>query len=247
MASGKLYLIPCPIADGKVSTIPTATIQCLHGLDHFIVERVRTARRFISASEPVIPIDEMVFEEMDKHNAIPKTNILIEWLSNGKNVGILSESGTPCIADPGAAYVYAAQQLGVQVIPLVGPSSILLALMASGLDGQRFAFNGYLPIKDNPLKQEIVAMQKTILKTGQTQIFIETPYRNDKLFKQLTNTLNDDLAVCIAINLTGKDETILTKTVAQWKKAPILIGKRNAIFILGNPRIAKVHVGTGTR
>lgn len=233
MKPGKLYLIPCPIADGGVPTIPPSTIQCLHGLDHFIVERTRTARRYIAATQPLIPIDDMVFEEMDKHNPIPKTDVLTRWLSAGINVGILSESGTPCIADPGAAYVYVAQQLGAQVIPLVGPSSIILALMGSGLDGQRFAFNGYFPIKDGPLKQEILAIQKLIQKTGQTQIFIETPYRNDKLFKQLINTLDDHIALCLAINLTAEDETITTRTIAQWKKSPLQIGKRNTIFLIG--------------
>ena len=231
--AGKLYLIPCPIVEHQLDTLPKETIDILYKVRHYIVERARTARRFISKTKPPYAINELSIIEMDKHDHHIFQKEMMEWLNAGHSVGIVSESGCPGVADPGSRYVAIAQEKGIEVIPLVGPSSILLALMASGMNGQNFAFIGYLPVKNDALRQEIKQLDKTIQNTGQSQIFIETPYRNDKLVQSLLKEANPSRKLCIAIDITGPKQRIQSKTIKEWKKAVPTIGKQNCIFILG--------------
>lgn len=231
--AGKLYLIPCPIVEYHVETIPTDTIKILHSVKCFIVERARTARRYISKTKPPHPIDSLDIIEMDKHSDKLFDREMLSWLSEGKDVGIISESGCPGIADPGAKYVSIAQSKGYTVLPLVGPSSILMSLMASGMTGQNFAFIGYLPAKSDALQNKLRQLSKAIQSNGQSQIFIETPYRNDKLLSSILKEVDGHVQLCIAIDITSSEQSIKTKSISLWKKDVPRIGKRNCIFILG--------------
>lgn len=228
----RLLVIPCPIVEGHTASIPTDTITALHQTRHFVVERLRTARRYISSTKPPYRIDDLSFVEMDKHADIPDTSQVIQWLKEGHDVGILSESGCPGIADPGSVYVSAAHLANYEVVPLVGPSSILLALMASGMSGQSFAFKGYLPIKAKALTQKLREVDR-LASAGQTQIWIETPYRNDKHIKVLLENLSPHLKLCIATEITAADSSIKTKTIAEWRKQLPSIGKRNTLYVVG--------------
>ena len=231
MRLGRLYLIPIEITDDGMSSIPEYNIPIIHRIKYYIVERARTARRFISRTSPPHPISDIEFLEIDDIG----DNITqsISWLKAGYDVGVMSESGMPGIADPGQRVVAQAHKNHIQVIPLVGPNSIMLALSASGMSGQNFAFNGYLPIKDNELKSELKYLESQVLKRKQTQICIETPYRNDRLLKNLLASLNPNIKLCIAKDITGTEELIVTKTITQWKKDDFTIGKWPTIFIIG--------------
>jgi 16S rRNA (cytidine1402-2'-O)-methyltransferase len=231
MQPGRLYLIPIEITDNGMSAIPAYNISIIHDITYYIVERARTARRFISRTNPPHSISDIEFIEIDDQGESIKH--CMTWLRAGHNVGVMSESGMPGIADPGQKVVDAAHKANIHIIPLVGPNSIMLALSASGLSGQHFAFNGYLPIKENELKSELKHLESQVLKRKQTQICIETPYRNDRLLKTLLSQLNDNIKLCIARDITGKDEMIKTQTIAQWKKQSITIGKWPSIFLLG--------------
>lgn len=230
--AARLLVIPCPIVEGHTTSIPVDTITALHHTRHFVVERLRTARRYISSTKPPYRIDDLSFVEMDKHAEVQDTSTLIQWLKDGHDVGILSESGCPGIADPGSEYVRAAHMAGYEVVPLVGPSSIVLALMASGMSGQSFAFNGYLPIKSKALTQKLRDLDR-LASAGQTQLWIETPYRNDKHIKVLLDNLGTHLKLCIATEITAPDSNVKTKTVEEWRKRIPTIGKRNTLYVLG--------------
>ena len=231
MQAGRLYLIPIEITDDGMSTIPAYNISVIHDIKHYIVERARTARRFISRTKPPHPISDIEIVEIeDTGESIEQC---MTWLKAGHNVGVMSESGMPGIADPGQKVVNTAHKANIKIIPLVGPNSIMLALSASGLSGQNFAFNGYLPIKENELKSELKHHESQVLKRKQTQICIETPYRNDRLLKNLLASLNPNIKLCIAKDITGKEEMIATKTIAQWKKENMVIGKWPTIFLIG--------------
>ena len=231
---GKLYLIPVPLGEGGEESIPQFVIQRLHSLDTFIVERARTARRFISSTNPPLPIQEMTFYEMDKHTPVEERVLFLKDAAQGKDIGILSEAGCPGVADPGSFIVQAAHEQGITVVPLVGPSSILLGLMASGLNGQHFCFHGYLPPKKPDLIRELKFLEQRIFKHNQTQIFIETPYRNSSLIETAINNLSPDILFCIAADLTLPDEFVKTLSIASWRstKMPNL-HKRPAIFLIG--------------
>ncbi len=231
MQSGRLYLIPIEITDDGMSAIPAYNISIIHNIKHYIVERARTARRFISRTNPPHPISDIEFIEIDESR--DSIRQCMTWLKQGHNVGVMSESGMPGIADPGQKVVDAAHKANIHIIPLVGPNSIMLALSASGMSGQNFAFNGYLPIKENELKSELKHLESQVLKRKQTQICIETPYRNDRLLKNILDQLNQNIKLCIARDITGKEEMIKTQTIAQWKKENIVIGKWPTIFLLG--------------
>lgn len=233
MPRGRLFLIPCPIAEGGLPALPAETIAHLHRIRHFIVERARTARRYISSTQPPHAISSLAIIEMDKHQDHLYTTEMMAWLDEGHDVGIISESGCPGVADPGARYVAHAQDANIQVLPLVGPSSILLSLMASGLDGQNFAFIGYLPAKTEALKQRIRQIDAHVAKTAQTQIFIETPYRNDKMLAALLSGLAPSHRLCIAQDIGGSQSSIQTKSIVQWRKLKPSIGKINCIFLIG--------------
>lgn len=232
---GKIYLIPTVISEEGLSDIPAKTVEVIHKTKVFLVERARTARRFIKQTNPPYKIEELVIIEIEEKDGTKYNfNQIVEILDSGQNLGIMSEAGCPGIADPGSEVVSKLHRKKYELIPLTGPSSIFLALMASGLNGQNFSFNGYLPIKDDQLKIKLSQLESLIFKTNQTQIFIETPYRNDRMFKFLCSTLNPKILLCIAIDISGNEQKILTKSVAEWKKINFKIGKYPTVFLLGN-------------
>ncbi|MDL5513785.1 SAM-dependent methyltransferase [Arenibacter sp. M-2] len=230
---GKLYLIPTTLGDNEpLEVLPISIKRTIEQIDHYIVENEKTARHFIKKisskkSQPSLHINLL--------NKFTEPEILPTFLDpcfEGYNVGIISEAGCPGIADPGADIVAIAHQKGIKVVPLVGPSSILLALMASGLNGQSFAFNGYLPIEAGERKKSIKRFEKLSRDNDQSQIFIETPYRNDKLLAELIKTLAPQTLVCIACDITLPTEFILTKRVLDWQKISVDLHKRPTIFIV---------------
>ena len=231
MPLGKLYMIPIPIAEDSLDSLSADVATHTETLRYYVVENARTARRFLRSLHAKLVLEEITFSEIDKHNGADFTTVT-RWLKEGKDVGVMSEAGCPGIADPGAEIAAAAQQMGAEVIPVTGPNSIILALMASGLNGQSFAFNGYLPVKDPPRSQRIKELENRSKKDNQTQVFIETPYRNDVLLADLLKTCQPSTRICIAKNITATDAYIKTKTVADWKKAVPGIGKVPAVFLM---------------
>lgn len=214
---GKLYLIPIPIVEGQLDSIPVQVQQLTVSLKYFFVENLRTARRYLKLIDKSINIDELHFAEINHRNPAD-INLLQNWLKAGHHVGMMSEAGCPGIADPGSILAATAQQMGALVQPLVGPSSIFLALMASGFNGQSFRFGGYLPIK-NPMRQKALRqMEDWSIQRAETQIFIETPYRNQQLIEDLIQNCKGSTKLCIAANVTGPDEMIKTMTLTEWKK-----------------------------
>ncbi len=230
-----LYLIPVTLGETEIEKVlPSYNHDVIVGIKHFIVENIRSARRFLKKVEKSIDIDELTFYELNRHTDMKFIGDYLKPLEkDGLPVGIISEAGCPAIADPGADVVAIAQKKNLRVIPLVGPSSIIMSVMASGFNGQSFAFNGYLPVE---VPQRIKALKKLegkIYNENQTQLFIETPYRNAKMIETILNSLRPDTKLCIAAGITCGEEYIKTKTVAQWKKEKIPeIGKVPAIFLL---------------
>ncbi len=233
---GTLYLIPCTLGDTPVpQVLPAYNADIIGQINYFIVENLRSARRFLRATHKTLDIDKLTFFELNKRSAEQDLPQYIQPALNGENIGLISEAGCPAIADPGANLVALAHRHQIPVIPLVGPSSIILSLMASGFNGQNFAFNGYLPIKSNEQQKAIIALERKMYSQNQSQLFIETPYRNLNLFEQLLRFCNNKTRLCIASDLTLPDAFIAVKTIAQWKKEGELphIHKRPTIFILG--------------
>jgi len=229
--TGTVYLIPIPVADGALHTLSPEITTLTGKLGYYFVENVRTTRRFLRSLHKDLVIDSLHFSEIDKHTG-PNTALLIQWLKEGHDIGIMSEAGCPGIADPGAELVAAAQNIGIKVVPLVGPSSLILALMASGLNGQSFCFTGYLPVKEPMRSKRIKDLEAISLKENQTQLFIETPYRNDHLLEDLLKNCNPKTRLCIAQNITAANELIKTKTIAEWSKKIPIIGKVPAVFLI---------------
>lgn len=219
MTKGRLYLIPAPIADGTANhVIPLSVTSVLPSLTHFLAEEVRTARRYLSALRVFPSIEALHFQQLNKDTQEHELPDLMKPLFEGHSMGILSESGCPGIADPGALAVAYAHRHQIEVVPLVGPSSIVLALMASGLNGQAFSFQGYLPIDSKEAAERIKELERESRNRNQTQIFIETPYRNNALFEHLVKTLQPSTRLTIAMDLTGDQQRITTQTVQQWRK-----------------------------
>ena len=234
---GTLYLIPCPISDRTEpwDVLPAANRAVIDALDYFIVENTRTARRFLSKAGIGRPIDTLCFRELNEHTAAGReVEELVVPLLAGRSAGVISEAGVPGVADPGALVVAACHRRGIRVVPLVGPSSILMALMASGLNGQSFAFNGYLPVKPPERARAIRSLERRAAAEGQSQLFIEAPYRNAKLWAQLLDVCAAETKLAVASDITAPTEFIATHTVGEWRKraAPDL-NRRPAIFILG--------------
>lgn len=228
-----LYLIPTTLGDVDATCcIPSLVIDITRSLKHFIVEDVRTARRYLSKLKMPVPIDSLFFYELNEHTKPEELHVLLQPLVDDNNVGLMSEAGVPAVADPGKDIVRIAHQKGIKVVPLVGPSSILLALMASGLNGQNFAFNGYLPIKDQERIQRIRALEKRSVQEQQAQAFIEAPYRNVKLLEAFLSACNSNTMLCIAVNLTLDNEYIQTHPIAYWKTHIPDINKKPCIFIM---------------
>ncbi|MBL3654673.1 SAM-dependent methyltransferase [Fulvivirga sediminis] len=232
MAYGILYLIPSSISENQTDVIPEQVRQVIKNTEHFAVENVRTARRFISSLKLGLTIEELQFEVLDKKTTDSTVEKILKPLLQGKNVGVISESGCPGIADPGSRAVAYAHKKNIRVVPLVGPSSIFLALMASGFNGQKFAFHGYLPIKKKELETAIKQLEADSIKHLQTQIFIEAPYRNNQMLETLTKTCRPSTQICVAKDVSGTEEFIKSQTAAEWKKQKIELHKVPTVFIL---------------
>ncbi|MFO7852967.1 MAG: SAM-dependent methyltransferase [Bacteroidota bacterium] len=234
MLKGKLYLIPVTLGSKDHNyVIPPKVLLLIGSLRKFAVEDVRSARRFLRMVDPEFPIDQSDFMLLDKNTASEDIGKMLRCLNEGSHMGLMSEAGMPGIADPGAKLVIRAHASGVKVIPLTGPSSIFLALMSSGLNGQNFTFNGYLPINKYDRIREIKKLEK-MAREGQSQIFMETPYRNMKLLDDIVTTLSHDTYLCIAASITKPDEYISTRSISDWAKKGLPdINKKPAIFIIG--------------
>ena len=233
MNKGKLYLIPTILGKGtQEATLPSTIFKSIKEIDIFIVENLRTARRHIKKIYREKDIDATTFYSYGKHDTLSLEEDFLPHILSGKNVGLLSEAGIPCIADPGSKIVEYAHNFQIDVVPFVGPSSILLALMASGMNGQNFAFIGYLPIDKSERARALRFLESLTKKTGQTQIFMETPYRNHQLFDAIIKVCSNNTKLCIASDITLPSENIKTKTIAEWKQEKININKKPAIFLI---------------
>ncbi len=232
MSDAKLYLIPSPMGDSNPKTIfPEYNWKIISNIKYFVVENIRTARRFLKLMDKSIIIDDLHFEILDKRTKFEEYSNFLEPIKKGFDVGVISEAGCPGVADPGAEITLFAHQENITVVPLIGPSSILIAQMASGLNGQSFAFNGYLPIKgDLPIK-ELRRFEMRSRQENQSQIFIEAPYRNMQLLELMLKTLSPNTSLCIATGLTTNEESIKTKTIKQWKEKLPSIHKIPTIFL----------------
>jgi 16S rRNA (cytidine1402-2'-O)-methyltransferase len=231
MQIGKVYLIPNELYANAIHTIPTYVIDAIKDCQVFFVENEKTTRRFFKKIWKEIIIDHYEWHTIHKTEN-QEVNEFVQILKSGKNIGIVSDAGCPGIADPGQMLIAAAQQINAVIKPLVGPSSILLALMASGMNGQCFKFNGYLPIDNINRKKKIKELEMESYKTACTQIFIETPYRNNQLINDVLITCNNETKFCIAYNITDTTETICTKTISDWKKNIPNIHKHTAIYLI---------------
>lgn len=229
-----LYLIPVTLGETSVNQVlPTYNHDVIMGIRHFIVENIRSARRFLRQVDRQFPIDDSTFYEMGKHADEHLFSQYLQPLRDGKPMGVISEAGCPAVADPGADIVAIAQRQNLRVIPLVGPSSMIMAVMASGLNGQSFAFNGYLPVDDADRARKLKTLESRAWNEHQTQLFIETPYRNQKMFQALLQSLRPQTRMCIAAGITTADEYIHTHTIAEWKKKQLPdLSKIPAIFLI---------------
>ena len=229
---GKLYLIPTTMSDtGIAQVIPSFNLDVIKQLKYFIVEEIKTSRRFLKTCEVPTAIDDLTFFELNEHTQIEAIEYMLDPALQGFDIGVISEAGCPAIADPGADIVGIAHKKNIKVVPLVGPSSILLALMASGMNGQNFTFNGYLPLKEER-KKALKQLEQISKQKKQTQIFIEAPYRNQKLLEEILQICLPETKLCIGMNITGSDEFIVTKTIKEWKNSCPDINKRPTIFLL---------------
>lgn len=229
-----LYLIPVTLGSTEIEQVlPSYNHDVIMGIRHFIVENIRSARRFLRQVDREFPIDDSVFYEMGKHADERLFSQYLQPLRDGKPMGVISEAGCPAVADPGADVVAIAQRQNLRVIPLVGPSSMIMAVMGSGLNGQSFAFNGYLPVDPQDKAKKLKALETRAWNEHQTQLFIETPYRNLKMFQALVQTLRPQTRMCIAAGITTTDEYIHTHTIAEWKKIELPdLSKVPAIFLI---------------
>jgi 16S rRNA (cytidine1402-2'-O)-methyltransferase len=236
MEKGKLYLIPNtldPDVGAVEAVLPALAIAKARELSRFVVEGERAAWRLLARIKEREALAAVTMELLNEHSSPADLPRLLAPLLAGEDLGLLSEAGLPCIADPGAALVAAAHAAGIRVVPLVGPSSLLLALGASGLDGQRFSFLGYLPQEGAQRRAALAAMDRGVRADGATRLFIETPYRNDRLLADCLEALSPDTMLCVAADLTLPSETLRSAPVAEWRKAASTIGKRPAVFLVG--------------
>lgn len=230
---GKLYLIPSPLGDNAPEeVIPAPVLNSLQGFRTFVVEEIRTARRYLSRAGLKGKIGDLEFFELNEHTDQGTIEGYLKLFDEGNDVALISEAGLPAVADPGAQLVALAHKYGIEVVPAVGPSSLMLALMASGLNGQSFAFCGYIPAKTEERRSRLRTLEKVSGQLKQTQIIIETPYRNDSLFADILSVCNPSTRVCIAANITMPDAYIKTRKVSEWKKEELSIGKRPCVFLI---------------
>lgn len=247
MRKGKLILFPVPIgdygqkgsgtdtADEMALSLPQGNMELLATCRTFIVEELRSARRFLKRAGYPYPIDDTVFLELNEHTTHDAVGHHLDAIERGENIGLLSEAGLPCVADPGAMITRIAQRRGIEVVPLVGPSSLMLALMASGLNGQRFAFKGYLPVDRSARAATLRRIEEHVHHTHETQIFIEAPYRNNQMLEALSTVLQADTLVCVACDITLPTQYIRTLPSSKWKaeRVKIDLHKRNTVFLIG--------------
>ncbi|SEA00613.1 16S rRNA (cytidine1402-2'-O)-methyltransferase [Flavobacterium gillisiae] len=230
---GKLYLIPTTMGDcDPMDVLPQTVKRTIDFIDYYIVENEKTARKSIKEVHPEKKQSELILFVLNKRTEVKEHQDFIQPLLEGKNVGLMSEAGCPGVADPGAVIVKLAHEKGIQVVPLVGPSSILLAMMASGMNGQSFTFHGYLPIDKDEKRASFKTLERTSFEKNQSQIFIETPYRNNNLLEDLLQTLHPETHLCVATDITLPTEYIKTKRISAWKKETIDLHKRPTIFII---------------
>ena len=231
---GKLYLVPTLLgATSAEHVLPQGTLETVRTLRFFVVENIRTARRMLSKMHMPCPIDELEFVELDKHN--PQNPDLMTYLGKaieGQDIGLMSEAGTPCVADPGALIVELAHQAGIQVVPLTGPNAMILALMASGFNGQSFCFHGYLPIKNPERAQKIKALERQSLANDETEMFIETPFRNNAMIEDILKCCHPNTMLCVASDITMEDEKIVSKSISDWKSIKYDWNKKPAVFLI---------------
>lgn len=228
-----LYLIPTPLSDGPLTDVlPVGTLEVIPKLERFIVEELRTARRFLSAAGHRGHIDSLTLRELNEHTTDAAVEALMELFEDGSDVGLLSEAGLPAVADPGAKVVALCHKRGIEVRPLTGPSSLMLTLMASGANGQSFAFNGYIPAKPDERRAALKELEKRAVAHSQSQILIETPYRNDALFGDCIKTLSPQTLLTLGINLTSSEQSVQTKSISQWARSGFSIGKVPCVFII---------------
>ncbi|MDP3397671.1 MAG: SAM-dependent methyltransferase [Bacteroidales bacterium] len=230
---GRLFLIPAPLGDGHISdVIPAGTVDVISSLTHFVVEELRSARRYLSKAGFKGKIDTLQFYLLNEHSKVEETFEIIELLNSGTDVGLISEAGLPAVADPGSNLVESAHRHNIEVRPLTGPSSIFLALMASGKNGQNFAFIGYLPAKTEERRVKIKELEKFASRSGQSQIIIETPYRNDSLLADFLQICSDSTTLTIASEITCETQFIKTKSIGEWKRHKPELNKKPCVFIL---------------
>lgn len=229
----RLYLFPAPLSETPpADVLPAGNIALIKTISHFVVENLRSARRFLKACDRSIDINTLTMVELNEHTQASEVESMLEPLHRGHSIGVISEAGCPAVADPGADLVAAAQRHGYDVVPLVGPSSILLALMGSGFNGQEFAFRGYLPVEAGARNRRLKEMERDIRSRRQTQIFIETPYRNNRLINELCKALPGDLLLCVASDITGPRQSIVTRPLRAWCKLTPDYDKCPTIFLL---------------
>ncbi|MEL7426603.1 MAG: SAM-dependent methyltransferase [Bacteroidota bacterium] len=234
-ANGKLYLLPVPLGEDAWHTVPQYVIDIIHELDAFVVERAKTARHFLKAIEFPRAFDDCLFFELNKRTEVHEIPSFLQPTQDGRSVGLLSEAGVPAVADPGSQLVLAAHQQQVEVVPLVGPSSILLALMGAGMNGQSFAFKGYLSAKRPQLGKDLKQLEQQAMRRGETQVFIETPYRNSAVFETALQALGPQTLFSVAVDITLPTQWIKTMTIQQWRKAKAPdLHKRPAVFLVGS-------------
>ena len=230
---GKLYLIPSPLGDNDPSeVIPGPVLRSLEHFSTFVVEEIRTARRYLSRAGLKGKIEGLEFHELNEHTDQATVESYLKLFENGNDVALISEAGLPAVADPGAQLVALAHRHGIEVVPAVGPSSLMMALMSSGLNGQSFAFCGYIPAKTDERRSRLKTLEKVSAQLKQTQIIIETPYRNDSLFADILSVCSPSVRVCVAVNITMPDAMIRTRKVSEWKNEGLTIGKRPCVFLI---------------
>jgi 16S rRNA (cytidine1402-2'-O)-methyltransferase len=233
MPAGKLFLIPTFLSDQNgADSLPLINNLIISELNYFIVENIRSARRFLRSAGYRKDFNEVLFYELNEHTKSDEVATFLQPLLTGENMGLISEAGTPCVADPGADLVLLAHQNNIRIIPLTGSNSMLLALMASGLNGQQFTFHGYLPIERNERNKFIRSIEKDALISGRTQIFIETPYRNNQLFEALISNCNPGLKLCVACQINTEVEFIKTLTIKDWKTQVPDLHKKPTVFLI---------------
>ena len=234
MPKGKVYLLPSNLTPGgnPAEVLPARNIQLVSTIKYFVVEELRTARRFLKACDRSIDIDSLHFDVLNEHTAPEQVSMMLKPALEGNDIGVISEAGCPAVADPGSDLVAVAQERGVKVVPLVGPSSLLMALMGSGFNGQSFTFNGYLPHDGRARAEKLREMERLIRSRRQTQIFIETPYRNNRLIAELCSSLPSGIKLCVASDITGPGQEIITLPLSKWAKREYNYDKIPTIFLL---------------